>query len=152
MIRRLSLAAVALLVATVSNTAWAQTCNVETPVSPGTKTCSVGHSLTATVVETAKLTLSSASTAVPIPNVAEYELGEVGFGSQVLGPNAIAKSNKNYTVTFSYPSTFTASSKAASDVQYSVNAGAGTCNATYTTLPAVPAAQARAADGDCVME
>ena len=143
--RRLLLVSSLALVAVVANPASAQTCNVEPPSSPGTLTCTVAHNLGATVAKTAKLALSSASTTISSatgPTVADFEASEgAGLGSQFTGPVVTAKSNTPYTVSFTYTATFTASLKVASDVAYSKNAVVGTCGASFTSLPAAPAAQ-----------
>jgi len=114
-------------------------------------TCAVTHSLTATVAKTAKLALSSASTQISSatgPTVADFEASEgAGVGSQVTGPVLTAKANTLYSVTFTYPATFTSSTKSAADIAYSTNTVVGTCGATYTTLPATPASQSMIASG-----
>lgn len=149
--RRLLVATAFALVAVIANPASAQTCNVEPPSSPGTLTCTVAHNLSASVVKTAKLALSTASTTISSaggPTVADFEASEgPGLGSQYTGPVVTAKSNTPYTVSFTYPATFTASAKVASDVAYSTNVVVGTCGAAFTSLPGAPASQSVIAGG-----
>ncbi len=141
----------ALAIAVISRPASAQSCNVEPPSSPTTLTCNVTHNLTATVAKTAKLALSSASTQISSatgPTVADFEASEgAGVGTSVNGPVLTAKANTLYSVTFTYTSTFTSSTKSAADIAYSTNTVVGTCGATYTSLPSTPAAQSMIASG-----
>ncbi len=151
MTRRTLLLAASIALVAGSTPVAAQSCNVEPPGSPATLTCAVTHNLTATVVKTAKLALSTASTTIGTatgPTVADFEAGEgAGLGNQFTGPVLTAKSNTLYSVTFTYPATFTASTKAATNVAYSTNTVVGTCGAAYTSLPAAPVAQSMIASG-----
>jgi len=141
----------AVVLAAVAQPASAQSCNVQPPSSPTTLTCSVIHNLTATVAKTAKLALSSASTQISSatgPTVADFEASEgAGVGAQVTGPVLTAKANTLYSVTFTYPATFTSSTKSAADIAYSTNTVVGTCGATYASLPATPASQSMITSG-----
>ncbi len=151
MTRRTLTLAAAIALTAASTTASAQTCSVQPPTSPTTLTCAVNHHLTATVAKTAKLALSSASTQISSatgPTVADFEASEgAGVGTQVTGPVLTAKANTPYSVSFTYTSTFTSSTKSAADIAYSTNTVVGTCGATYASLPSTPAAQSMIASG-----
>lgn len=131
---RLTLALAGLLAIALGTPAAAQTsCNTA-------PSCSINNTASVTVPVVLKLTLSSATTSLTAPTVADYEAGFVNDA----GPTATVEANRSWTLSVkSDPAVWTLSSgganiaKAAGDLQWSVTGGAPF---TLLTLLNVPAA------------
>lgn len=74
----------------------------------GGTTCSLApHNLDATVVALGKLSITGTGTTAIPSGIADFEASETTLGTAVTGPTLTSKSNKTFSVTMEYPTTFT---------------------------------------------